>query len=109
MKKPERRVIWTHPKGRFVLIEVNGVNVFGQPFCYRTTKLTPTRRTDCARFFPQQMELEVFKPAAKKLDEGEKKQIVRLYRKAMSIGRIARVLGRSAAAVRDCLIKEGLL
>lgn len=41
VSQPQSRVIWKHPRGRFVVIETSGVNAMGGSYAIREAVLTP--------------------------------------------------------------------
>lgn len=102
------RVVYTHPQGRFEVIETTGRNAFGGTYSIREAVLTPERDargmlTDADKFAMNQQAVN-----RTPLSEEEKETICRLFQDDVSVAEIAGYIGRGEVIVRRVLDKRGL-
>ena len=124
MKNNEtRRVVYRHPRGRYEIIEIAGVDCYGQPYRYRETRQTPRRdRRGLASSVkppqvvvtPEESAPEPRKAPVKRrrrvpLEDAERAEICRLYtQERFSISELCIAMHRGQDAIRDVLLTEGV-
>ncbi len=95
--RTSKKTIFVHPNGYFEVVEVSGVNLMGDPFCFHEAIYTPNRdRRGIAHEEKQEQAIRF-----KRMTSVEKEKIRALWRNGMKTMEISRATGRSTQAVRD--------
>ena len=95
--RTSKKTIFVHPNGYFEVVEVSGVNLMGDPFCFHEAVYTPNR--DKRGVTQEEAEQAVRK--CPRLTQKERENIRDLWRKGMKTMKISQMTGRSTQAVRD--------
>ena len=114
VSQPQSRVIWKHPRGRFVVIETSGVNAMGGSYAIREAVLTPEH--DRRGQVRERINRKVFRSGAadpvkphgnvKPLTRVEKTMIMDMYYTGWPTTKIARSLHRGFDIVQDYIEAE---
>ena len=118
-----RRVVYRHPRGRYEIIEIAGVDCYGQPYRYRETRQTPRRdrRGLASSVKPPQVVVtpaesapELRKAPVKRrrrvpLEDAERAEICRLYtQERFSLSELCIAMHRGPDTIRGVLLTEGV-
>ena len=116
-----RRTVWRHPRGIYEVVEISGMDVFGQPYRYRETRQTPRRdrRGLASSVKPPQVVITPEESAPERkapvkrrrvsMTAAERAEICRLYtQERFSLSELCIAMHRAPDTIRDVLLTEGV-
>lgn len=106
-----RRITYRHPKGRFVLVESRGINMYGEEYCIRECVLTP--ELDARGLLHKDFEDRPFNcggymthKSRRPLTQQEKTIIMDLHDSGWAVNKIMRALHRNRETIAEYITSQ---
>lgn len=106
MKNETRRVVYRHPKGRFIVIERRGKGIWGKEYRIRETVYPRKKQRKPAPKPKPQLAQTI---ATVPIPEQDKTLFAKLYNQGYSVRKISQISGRSDDTVFSGLIQTGAI
>ena len=98
MRTTSKKTVFVHPNGYFEVVEVSGVNLMGDAFCYHEAVYTPNRDK---RGVAHEENTAQAMPRFRRMTCEERESICTMFLDGMKTAEIAQKTGRSTQAIRD--------